>query len=44
VAIALGSAAGLACIFYLFVLVQFARDSYQEALKRRSHSAITSIF
>jgi hypothetical protein len=43
-AIALGSAAGLACAFYLFVLVKFARDSYHEAMKRRAHSALTGIF
>lgn len=43
-AIALGSAAGLACAFYLFVLVKFARDSYHEMIKRRAHSPITGIF
>ena len=43
-AIALGSAAGLACAFYLFVLVKFASDSYREAVKRRTHSALTGIF
>ena len=43
-AIALGSAAGLACVFYLFVLVKFARDNYHELSKRRTHSTITSIF
>lgn len=37
--IALSTAAGLACAFYLFVLVKFARASYHEFLKRRSHSA-----
>ncbi len=31
--IALSTAAGLACAFYLFVLVKFARASYHEILK-----------
>jgi len=43
-AIALGSAAGLACAFYLFVLVKFARTSYREVLKRRTRPAITNLF
>lgn len=43
-AIALGSAAGLACVFYLFVLVKFARDSYHEVVRRRAHPTVTTIF
>ncbi len=38
-AIILGSAAGLSCAFYVYVLIRFGREHYHETLKRRTRPA-----
>jgi hypothetical protein len=39
--IVMGSAAGLACAFYLVVLGKFAHAHYKEIMRRRVRPAIT---
>ena len=42
-AIAFGSLAGLACVFYLVVLGKFAQAQYKEMVRRRVPPAVTHL-